>query len=145
MQFMWADTLLAIERAHLLRLSIWGGASLMVGSVLLVLLRVRRHRSSMLDHFGIQTAAWGALILALSLAGLQHLELRDLAGATRLDRFLWLNIGLDTGYVMVGITLLVLGWRVIRRLGLVGAGLAVIVQGSALALLDLVLAGQISR
>lgn len=145
MQFMWADTLLAIERAHLLRLSIWGGASLIVGSVLLVLLRVRRHRSSMLDHFGIQTAAWGALILALSLAGLQHLELRDLAGATRLDRFLWLNIGLDTGYVMVGITLLVLGWRVIRRLGLVGAGLAVIVQGSALALLDLVLAGQISR
>lgn len=145
MQFMWADTLLAIERAHLLRLSIWGGASLIVGSVLLVLLRVRRHRSSMLDHFGIQTAAWGALILALSLAGLQHLELRDLAGATRLDRFLWLSIGLDTGYVMIGITLLVFGWRVMRRAGLVGAGLAVIVQGLALALLDLVFAGQISR
>ena len=131
MQFMWADTLLAAERAHLIRLGVWGGASLLVGSALLGLLRMRGHRSSLLDHFGIQTAAWGALILALALTGLQHLELRDLAGATRLDRFLWLNIGLDTGYVMVGVTLLVLGWRMKQRL--------------ALALLDLVLASQVSR
>lgn len=145
MQFMWADTLLATERAHLIRLIVWGTASLLVGSALLGLLRMRGHRSSLLDHFGIQTAAWGALILVLALAGLQRLELRDLAGATRLDRFLWLNIGLDTGYVMVGVTLVVLGWRVMRRLGLVGAGLAVVVQGSALGLLDLVLASQISR
>lgn len=145
MQFMWADTLLAAERAHLIRLSVWGGASLLVGSALLGLLRMRGHRSSLLDHFGIQTAAWGALILDLALAGLQHLELRDLAGATRLDRFLWLNIGLDTGYVMVGVTLLVLGWRMKQRLGLVGAGLAVMMQGSALALMDLVLASQVSR
>lgn len=145
MQFMWADTLLAAERAHLIRLSVWGGASLLVGSALLGLLRMRGHRSSLLDHFGIQTAAWGALILALALAGLQHLELRNLAGATRLDRFLWLNIGLDTGYVMVGVTLLVLGWRMKQRLGLVGAGLAVMMQGSALALLDLVLASEVSR
>lgn len=145
MQFMWADTLLATERAHLVRLIVWGGASLLVGSALLGLLRLRGHRSSLLDHFGIQTAAWGALILALALAGLQRLELRDLAGATRLDRFLWLNIGLDAGYVMVGVTLVMLGWRATRRLGLVGAGLAVVVQGSALGLLDLVLASQISR
>ena len=145
MQFMWADTLLATERAHLIRLIVWGTASLLVGSALLGLLRMRGHRSSLLDHFGIQTAAWGALILVLALAGLQRLELRDLAVATRLDRFLWLNIGLDTGYVMVGVTLVVLGWRVMRRLGLVGAGLAVVVQGSALGLLDLVLASQISR
>jgi hypothetical protein len=106
---------------------------------------LRGHRSALLDHFAIQTGVWGALILALALAGRRHLELRDLAGATRLDRILWLNIGLDTGYVMVGITLLVVGWRVMRRLGLVGAGLAVMVQGSALALLDLVFASQISR
>ena len=97
------------------------------------------------DHFGIQTVAWGAFDLALAATGLQRLELRDLAGATRLDRFLWLNIGLDVGYVMVGMTLLVLGWRMARRMGFVGAGMAVVVQGSALALLDLVLANQISR
>jgi hypothetical protein len=145
MQFMWADTLLALERAHLVRLIVWGGASLLVGSVLLGLMRIRGHRSALLDHFGIQTVAWGAIDLALALAGLHRIELRDLAGATRLDRFLWLNIGLDVGYILVGITLLAFGWRLGRRLGLVGAGLAVIVQGSALALLDLVLAGQISR
>lgn len=145
MQYMWADTLLAVERAHLIRLIVWGGASLLVGSALLGLMRVRRHRSALLDHFGIQTMAWGAIDLALAAAGLRRLELRDLAGATRLDRFLWLNIGLDVGYVLVGITLLVVGWRLARRMGLVGAGMAVIVQGSALALLDLVLAGQISR
>lgn len=145
MQFMWADTLLAVERGHLVRLSVWGGASLVVGSVLLGLMRLRGRRSSLLTHFGIQTAAWGGLTLALALGGLQRLQLRDLAGATRLDRLLWLNIGLDIGYVMVGVTLLLFGWRVLRRLGLVGAGLAVVVQGSALALLDLVLASQISR
>lgn len=145
MQFMWADTLLAIERAHLIRLVVWGGASLLVGSTLLGLMRARGHRSALLDHFGIQTMAWGTVELVLAATGLQRLELRDLAGATRLDRFLWLNVGLDAGYVMVGITLLALGWRVTRRMGLVGAGMAVIVQGAALALLDLVLAGQISR
>jgi len=56
-----------------------------------------------------------------------------------------LYIGLDVGYVLVGITLVVLGWRLAGRMGLVGAGVAVVVQGAALALLDLVLAGQISR
>ena len=145
MQFMWADTLLAIERAHLNGLVVWGGASLLVGSTLLGLMRARGHRSALLDHFGIQTMAWGTVELVLAATGLQRLELRDLAGATRLDRFLWLNVGLDAGYVMVGITLLALGWRVTRRMGLVGAGRAGIVQGAELALLDLEQAGLISR
>jgi len=145
MPFMWADSLLAVERTHLIRLLVWGGASLLVGTALLGLLRARGHRSALLDHFGIQTAAWGGIELALALVRLQQLELRDLAGATRLDRLLWLSIGLDLGYVMVGTTLLVLGWRLSRRAGFAGAGLAVIMQGLALALLDLVLAGQISR
>jgi hypothetical protein len=145
MQYMWADTLLALERAHLLRLVVWGIASVLVGSALLALLRVRAQRSPLLDHFGIQTALWGAIDITLALLGLQGLELRDLASATRLDRFLWLNVGLDAGYVMVGLTLFVFGWRAPQRPGLVGAGLAVIVQGSALAMLDLLLAGQIAR
>ena len=125
MQFMWADTLLAAERAHLIRLDLWGGASLLVGTALLGLMRMRGHRSALLDHFGIQIAAWGAVELALALPGLHRLELRDLAGATRLDRMLWLNIGLDVGYVMVGLTLLVLGWRMARRWGSSAPGLAV--------------------
>jgi len=145
MQFMWADTLLAAERAHLLRLAIWGGANMVVGGALLVLLLLRRERSSLLEQFGIQTVGWGTVDLVLALARRHGLALRDLAGATRLDRFLWLNIGVDAGYVMVGLTLFVIGWRVARRPGLVGAGLGVIVQGTGLAVLDLVLASQISR
>src|SRR5215212_11442658 len=145
MQFMWADTLLAAERAHLLRLAIWGGTSVIVGGTLLALLRLRRDRASLLDHFAIQTLAWGAIDLTLALTGRRAVELRDLAAATRLDRFVWLNIGLDAGYVMVGLTLSMIGWRVARRPGLVGAGLGVVVQGAGLAVLDLALAAQISR
>lgn len=142
---MWADTLLAAERAHLLRLVLWGGVSVVLGTTLLVFLKVRGQRSPLLDQFAVQTAAWGAIDLALAANGLRTLALRDLAGATRLDRFLWLNIGLDAGYVLVGLTLVIAGWRIGRRPGLIGAGVGVIVQGTTLALLDVGLASQISR
>jgi hypothetical protein len=142
---MWADTLLAAERAHVLRLLVWGGSSALVGTALLAWLHVGRRRSSLLQHFGIQTAAWGAVVLVLGAIARASLAPRDLTAATRLDRLLWLNVGLDAGYVLVGITLIGAGWGLGRRLGLVGAGLAVLIQGLALALLDLVLAGQISR
>jgi hypothetical protein len=145
MNFMWADTLEAAERAHLLRLVVWGGASLLVGTTLVVLLRVGRLRSSLLDRFGIQNAAWGTAEVLIAGLGLRSLSIRDLASATRLDRFVWLSIGLEAGAVLVGITLVLAGWRVARRPGLVGAGLGVIVQGVALAMLDLLLAAQISR
>jgi Family of unknown function (DUF6992) len=145
MQFMWADTLLLAERAHLLRLALWGGASLLMGTAVVAMLRMGRQRSPLLEQFGIQTAAWGTIVLSLALFRQHSLTLRDLAGATRLDRMLWLNIGLSIGFVLVGLALVVLGWRAVRRLGLVGAGIAVVLQGTALALLDLVLAGQVSR
>jgi len=142
---MWADTLLGIEKAHLLRLVLWGSASLVLGGTLWVYIKARRESSELLGHFALQTAAWGGITIALSLYGLRTLTLRDLAGATRLDRFLWLNIGLDAGYVMVGFTLSAVGWRLGRRQGMVGAGLGVTVQGIALAILDVGLASQISR
>jgi hypothetical protein len=142
---MWADTLLATERAHVLRLVAWGAASLLIGTALLAWLLSGRRQSALLRHFAIQTAAWGAVDLALAALAFGSLALRDLAGATRLDRIVWLNIGLDAGYVLVGLTLAITGWRLGRRLGLVGAGIGVIVQGAALALLDLVLAVHISR
>ena len=142
---MWADTLLAAERGHLIRLLVWGAASIVAGTAVGAFLVVGRRESSLLRHFAIQTVAWGAVDIAICAVAWRSLALRDLAGAVRLDRFIWLNIGLDAGYVMVGLTLFLVGWRVLRRLGVVGAGLAVIVQGTALALLDLVLASQISR
>jgi hypothetical protein len=142
---MWADTLLAAERAHLLRLALWGASSLLVGTALVAMLRIGRPQSALVKHFGIQTAAWGTAELAVALLLLRSLALRDLSGATRLDRLLWMNIGLDVGYTLVGLTLVVMGWRAVRRLGLVGAGIAIVLQGAALAVIDLLFAGQISR
>ncbi len=145
MDFMWADTLLAAERAYVIRLLVWGGGSMVAGTALLAWLRAGRRRSALLEHFGLQIAAWGAVELSLGLVLRGSLAARDLSGATRLDRFLWLNVGLDGGYLLVGATLVVTGWSLGRRMGMVGAGIAVVLQGIALALLDLVLASQISR
>jgi hypothetical protein len=145
MSFMWADTLLSAERALLLRLLAWGALSVLTGTAILAWLRLRRRSSLLLEHFAIQMAAWGALELAFVALSWRALAPRDLSGATRLDRLLWLNAGLDVGYVLVGVVLAVTGWRLERRLGVVGAGLGVVVQGAALLLLDLILASQISR
>jgi hypothetical protein len=145
MSFMWADTLLAAEGAHLLRLLLWGAASLLVGTGLLAWLRLGARNSTLLEQFAIQTAAWGTAEIALGALARTSLAVRDLAGATRLDRLLWLNLGLDAGYLMLGLALVILGWRLARHLGYVGAGIAIVVQGGALALLDLTFAIQISR
>ena len=142
---MWADTLLAAEGAHLLRLLLWGAASLLVGTGLLAWLRLGARRSALLEQFAIQTAAWGTAELALAGLARASLAMRDLTAATRLDRLLWLNLGLDAGYAMLGLALALVGWRLARHLGYVGAGIAIVVQGGALALLDLTLALQISR
>ncbi|MEK0431016.1 MAG: hypothetical protein RL139_820 [Gemmatimonadota bacterium] len=141
----WADTLLAAEQLHLLKLSAWAALSIVVGTALVTALRVRRVDSPLVTHFAIQCATWGLVDLAIVLWARRGLALRDLAGAVALDRFLWLNIGLDLGYVLAGATLALLGWRLGRRLGLVGAGLGVVVQGLALTLLDLQLSAQVLR
>jgi len=145
MHFMWADTLLAAERAHLLRLIAWAGACVLLGTALLALLRVRGQRSDLLDRFGLFTALAGGTELVLAAWVLHGLELRDLAGATRLDRMLWLRIGLESGVILAGAVLLFAARRPVWRTGLMGGAIAMVVQGTALALLDLLLAAQISR
>jgi hypothetical protein len=140
-----ADTLLAIERAHLARLLVWALGSILSGTLLLALVTVRAASGPLplLRHFAIQTAAWGAINLAIALWAQRGLKLRDYDGARSLDRILWLNLGLDVGYIGVGITLAVAGWVLGRRLGAVGAGIGVAVQGAALFLLDLAIVRQI--
>ncbi|MBA3891444.1 MAG: hypothetical protein H0X64_13030 [Gemmatimonadaceae bacterium] len=143
---MWADNLLLAEQHHLLRLFIWSEASIVLGGGMVAFLVWRRIESPMLRHFAIQTAAWGAVILALAFVGWKRLALRDHAAAVSLDRFVWLNIGLDIGYVAVGVTLILVGWfGVVRRPGLAGAGAGVVLQGMALAWLDYLFAQQILR
>ena len=142
---MFADTLLLLERAHLLRLLVWGAGSMVAGTLLLALQALHRAAGppALLRQFAIQTAAWGAIDLALALWGQRGLALRDYAAARQLDRVLWLNLGLDAGYVGVGVTLALCGWLFGRRDAPVGAGLGVIVQGAALFLLDLLLVRQL--
>ncbi len=142
---MWADTLLQAERLHLLRVALWGGACVLIGTALMLMLAIRRVTSPLLRHFALQTAAWGGIDLALALVARGHLVLRDLTGATHLDRMLWLNLGLDAGYVGVGATLALAGWILGRRMGALGAGLAVVVQGLALLALDARFATQLMR
>ena len=131
---MWADTLLAAERAHLHQLLLWGGASCVLGVLLLIVAR-RPSRSPIVFHFAAQSLAWGAVIVAVGAGSLRSLALRDLGSATQLDRFLWLNLGLETGYVAVGATIALSAWLLGRRYGGVGAGVAIIVQGLALAVM----------
>jgi hypothetical protein len=133
---MWADTLYSAERAHLVRILLWATASVVTGTAVWALVVRRADRSPLLQHFALQTAAWGLVDLGLGVQGWRSLALRDVAGYTTLERFLWLNIGLDIGYVAVGVTLLACGWNFGRRLALVGAGLGIVVQGTALVVLD---------
>src|SRR5688500_12186079 len=134
---MWSDTLLALERAHLLRLLVWGAMSVVAGTGLLAWLALRRHYSALLRAFSIQMALWGLVHLAIAGRGLWRLADRDLASAMRLDRTLWFSAGLDVGLVLVGSTLAASGWIIGRRLGAVGAGIGVVLQGAGLLVLDL--------
>lgn len=134
---MWADQVLAFEKAHLARLLLWGMASIVTASGCWLFWRVKQLDLPLLRHFAMQTGGWGAVDVVLALASGPHLALRDYDGVTRLDRFLWLNCGLDVGYVAVGVTLALCGWRLARSRGLVGAGIGVAIQGLALLLLDL--------
>jgi hypothetical protein len=130
--FVFADTFLALERAHLLRLAAWGAVCLLLGTALAATVLARRVDSPLLKHFAIQTAAWGAVDLGVAAWGWRGLRLRDHVAAASLERLVWLNLGLDAGYVAVGVVLALTGWLVGRRLAPVGAGLGVVMQGVAL-------------
>ena len=133
---MWSDTFLLYERAHLQRLLLWGATSAVCGLVLLAITRRTRLRSSLLFHFGLQTAAWGLIDLVLAGNAWWALALRDLQSATLLDRFVWMTGGLDVGYIATGATLAVTAWLLGRRAGGIGAGIAILTQGVGLLLLD---------
>lgn len=145
MAYQFASDLLELERNHLLKLAAWAALSIVVGTAIIAVLGRRRRESPLLLHFAIQSAAWGVVNLLVVFWASRSLELRDLAAAVALDRFIWLNIGLDVGYVLVGVTLALCGWRLGRRLGLIGAGMGVVVQGLALAVLDLQLSTLVMR
>ncbi len=135
---MWSDTLYLAERIHLRSVIAWASLSILAGTALVAVGAMRRGRGApLVRHFGIQSAAWGAIELALAGVALRGLAERDVHGYARLERSLWLATGLDVGYLAVGLTLCAAGWSLGKRYGVIGAGVGIAAQGLALALLHL--------
>jgi hypothetical protein len=142
---MWADTLLAAERAHLLRLLAWAALSVLPGTGLLAVAGARGTDGGLLRHFALQTAAWGAVEGAIVALAWRGLALRDYVAAMRLDRMLWLDLGLDIGYIGIGATLAIAAWAMGRRAAPAGAGIGIALQGCALLVLHLLLLSVTTR
>ncbi len=126
-----------VTRTVVRRLMRWGAASALVGGVLALPRRTR--------GFGLQTLMWGAIDLALAAVT----RGRDKVPQTRtLRRILLVNAALDVGYVAAGAHLAVrtptLGGR-LRPADARGHGLAVVLQGAALFVIDLTAARRLRR
>lgn len=142
---MWSDTLLAAERSHLIRIAIWAFTSAVLGTAFVTVIAVRRVNAPILSWFAIQTLVWGSLELVITAARWSTLSMRDVSGATRLDRLTWFGIGVDVGIVGAGLTAALLAWRFTRNFRAFGGGLGVVVQGLGLLVLDLTFASILAR
>ena len=122
-------------------LTMFGGSSVIVGRAL-----SGPSGGPTLQAFGRQTAAWGAINLAIAGVGAARARSHP-AEATRLRRTLLINAGLDVGYVAAGAHVAhhrsTFGGRVSPEAAR-GHGLAVVTQGLGLMALDLYYARTLS-
>lgn len=135
-------------RAGLTRsLAGWAVASMAVGGALALVARGREGGSTeRIAGFARQNLAWGAIDLAIAGAGLRSEQqpVPDPADAARsLRRLLLVNSALDVGYVAAGLALVRV--RRVRGRDSVGDGLAVVLQGGFLLVLDVVHAVRVHR
>ena len=141
---------------HLARLAGWGAASVVGGAAVAAVGQATA--DPVLRGIGTQSAAWGAINLAIcggaALFPAQQSGDRAQAFADEdaLGDLLWLNLGLDVGYVMAGgalvLTSLLLPARATTPLGPLeasaearGHGIGVMLQGAGLFVLDAVALG----
>ncbi|WP_315773454.1 DUF6992 family protein [Rhodococcoides kroppenstedtii] len=112
------------------RLAWWGGGSVVGG------LALAASSSERVRAFGLQSAGWGAIDLAI--AGIGAVRSKPVTSPS-LRRTLWINTALDVGYVAGGAHLMyhrpLFGGRLTRDQSW-GHGAAVVVQGAALLVLD---------
>jgi hypothetical protein len=149
----WSDALQHAERLHLLRVCLWGALSTVAGTALAVVGYVHAERSALIRRFALVCASFGAVELLAAAIAYRAVPLRDVAGATRLDRVAWLQLGLFLGLVGIGVTTVLasrvkksrLSASVENPLATLGAGVAVALHGLALATLELLLIAEISR
>lgn len=139
------NTLLLSEKTffllhqHLVRLGIWAIFSIISGLILLW----KKSISDFWQQFGLQFLVWGLIDGIIVVFGLRDTARLDIVGIIKLREFLWLNEGLDVGYVAVGITLFLVGRHNNYSAKLMGAGISVAIQGFILFLLDGVLIWQL--
>lgn len=117
------DGLKAKLRGHLVRLAVTSGTSLVVGTLGAVLTTDPGMRS-----FAFMNAAWGAvnlIICAASWKGDKPLELRPFR------EFLVFNLGLNIGWIMLGLPMAFLG-----KPETAGSGWGIALQGLILFVLD---------
>ena len=139
-----ADALAADQRAHLVRVGAWGAANAAAGLALIALSDAEADRAR--RAFGIQTAAWGVIngtIAAVGLArgpGEATAEWASALGAENAYAdILLVNLGLNVGYSAVGATMALAASRGVPNAELWrGHGLAVVIQGVGLLVLDTV-------
>jgi hypothetical protein len=136
---MWADTLQSLEQQHFLRLLVWGAASVLIGTAVLLGFRLARAKAPLASHFAAQCVLWGAAVLLWAAFNYRSVPLRDYEAAASLARTLWLLIALEAGAIVLGITFAFFGWAFGRRIGSVGTGIGVVLQAGALLFLDLTL------
>ncbi len=137
-----ADDGPAVARELTRTLTMFGGSSVVAGRAL-----SGPHAGPTLQAFGRQSAAWGAINLAIAAVGAARARSHP-AEATRLRRTLLINAGLDVGYVAAGAHLAhhrsTFGGRVSPEAAR-GHGLAVVAQGLGLMGLDLYYARRLVR
>jgi hypothetical protein len=126
-------------------LLLWGGTCALIGTAVYALLILRRWVSPVLTHFARLTLLWGLADAGFALYRWRHLALRDYGGALRLNQALWFSLGLATGGLITGGVLLGLGWARTRREGVIGSGIAILVQSSAIVVLSLQLLVIVAR
>ncbi len=137
------DALRSAERDHLRRVGAWGLANAAGG--LALALASDRDTDPVRHGFAVQSAGWGLVNTGIAAAGLTFGGRGDgpgtpgeaLAAESRWGQILVLNLGLNAGYMMAGGALAWAGGRGIDRGDeLRGHGMAVIVQGLGLLVLD---------
>jgi hypothetical protein len=141
----WSDTFLHAEQQHLLRLLLWAALSVLAATAIIALVAMKRIRSVFLSHFALQMALWGIVIGTIAAIEWHGLQLRDLSGAARAERLLWMNVGVDAGFAGMGSVLALCGRILVRNAAAVGAGAGILVQGLGLLLIDLQFAAMVSR
>ena len=132
------------QRAHLWRVGAWGLANAVGGAALW--LSADAEGAPGWRAFGLQSAAWGAIntgIAVVGLAGGAAEPTADWAAALAAENtyadILLVNLGLNVGYAAVGTTLWAVSGRgVSNPAAWRGHGIALIVQGAGLFVLDTV-------